>query len=600
MDHKLPTPNIGNSLLPSNAFPHQFYRVNEPDIIHELFDSEVVVVDLRNGSYYSLSESGGVAWLTFGNGGALVDDITRLFTTLYAIPPDVAARDLQAFINELTTRDLIVTCPSAESPVNTKPAATPAAEYSPPKLRSYNDLQELFLLDPVHEVDASAGWPNAAAGGPAEPPTAASAGTAANIGVDGATTSGDLLTARLGASTLLVNRDLGVYSTLEADRGTTVHHDLETLMRPWNEADRPPRRPATAQGRQLIDRLEQSFLDDAATAGGIVQQWYRIGGHDVCIRTVPEQDTRRLRPALRHLALPEAPAAAASLTISAWNGGEPSAAPVLANLLRRLRANWPAECGPRGEVLELHSVGISAIYNAGPNVLTVIDFERNRGWLLKLDDVAFPYWEVGSPFRFLLHEWFAARGMQYVHGAAVGTERGGVLLVGKGGSGKSTTALLCAAAGMQYAGDDYCLIDPSRAWAHSLYNTGKLVGSDDYARLPELKGLSTNPDSFERGGDGKGVYFLNEIWPNRVVAGMPLRAIVVPRITGQTTSGVEPCSAFDALVAMLPSTVAQLPAASNEDCVRMVVLAEKLPAYQLHLSTDIRGIPAALTTLLNE
>ena len=113
--------------MPSNAFPHQFYRVNEPDIIHELFDSEVVVVDLRNGSYYSLSESGGVAWLTFGNGGALVDDITRLFTTLYAIPPDVAARDLQAFINELTTRDLIVTCPSAESPVNTKPAATPAA-----------------------------------------------------------------------------------------------------------------------------------------------------------------------------------------------------------------------------------------------------------------------------------------------------------------------------------------------------------------------------------------------------------------------------------------------------------------------------------------
>ena len=174
-----------------------------------------------------------------------------------------------------------------------------------------------------------------------------------------------------------------------------------------------------------------------------------------------------------------------------------------------------------------------------------------------------------------------------------------MLLVGKGGSGKSTTALLCAAAGMHYAGDDYCLIDPSRAWAHSLYNTGKLKGPDDYARLPELKGLSTNPDSFERGGDGKGVYFLDEIWPDRVVAGMPLRAIVVPRITGQAASSVEPCSAFDAVVAMLPSTVAQLPAASNEDCDRMVALAEKLPAYVLHLGTDIRGIPAALTTLLN-
>ena len=363
--------------------------------------------------------------------------------------------------------------------------------------------------------------------------------------------------------------------------------------------DRFMRRAATAQARQLLERLEQSFLNDAATAGGPVPLWYRISGHDVCVRTIPEQDSRRLRPALRHLALPEAPASAAGLTISAWNGATPSAPPVLADLLRRLRTDWRLECGPRGEVLELRATGISAIYNAGPNVLTVIDFEQNRGWLLKLDDDAFPYWEVGSPFRFLLHEWFTARGLQYVHGAAVGTEKGGVLLVGKGGSGKSTTALLCASAGMQYAGDDYCMIDPARAWAHSLYNTGKLKGSEDYARLPELKGLSTNPDSFERGGDGKGVYFLDEIWSDRVVAGMPLRAIIVPRITGQAATRVAPCSAFEALVAMLPSTVAQLPAATNEDCDRMVTLAEKLPAYVLHLGTDTRGIPAALTTLLN-
>ena len=576
----------------------QCYRVNEPDVIHQLFDREVVVVDLRNGSYYSLSETGGTAWLAFGAGGASFDNVARLLTTLYALPPDVAARDLRAFVGELTTRDLIVPDSSGTASRDTVPAATPLAVYSPPELRSYNDLQELFLLDPVHEVDAAVGWPHAAAGGPAVPPRDAATEPFA-ISVSPDATGGDVLTAKLGGHTLLVNRDTGVYSTRDADRGITEHRDLETLMRPWLETSRPARRDATAQGRQLLDRLDQSFMHDAASAGGPVEQWYGIGGHDVCVRTIPGQDSARLRPAFGHLALPGSPAAAAGLTISAWNGATPSAAPMLADLLRRLRANWCGECGPRGEVLELHSNGISAIYNAGPNVLSVIDVERNRGWLLKLDDDPFPYWEVGSPFRFLLHEWFAARGLQYVHGAAVGTATGGVLLVGKGGSGKSTTALLCAAAGMQYAGDDYCLIDPSRAWAHSLYNTGKLKGPDDYSRLAELKGRSTNPDSFERGGDGKGVYFLDEIWPDRVVAGMPLRAIVVPRVTGQTTTRLEPCSPFEALVAMLPSTVAQLPAASNEDCDRMVALAETLPAYVLHLGTDIRGIPAALTALLN-
>lgn len=580
-------------------FSGQSYRVNEPDVIHQLFDREVVVVDLRNGSYYSLSESGGTAWLAFGSSGAAVDDIARLFTTHYTIPPDVAARDLQSFMAELTARDLIVACPPGGVTVDVANIETPAAAYSPPELRSYNDLQELFLLDPVHEVDAVAGWPHAAAGGPAVPPPAEPAAAPATSGVAPAATGGDLLTAKLGGHTLLVNRDTGVYSTLDAGGGMTEHHDLKTLMRPWIDTDRPTRRAATAQGRQLLDRLDQSFTDDAGTAGGMLKQWYEIGGEAICVRTIPEQDSERLRPALRHLTLPEAPATGAGLTISAWNGGMPSAPPMLANLLRRLRTNWCTECGPRGEVLELHSSEISAIYNAGPNVLTVLDFGRNRGWLLKLDDVAFPYWEVGSPFRFLLHEWFAARGLQYVHAAAVGTEKGGVLLVGKGGSGKSTTALLCAAAGLQYAGDDYCLIDPSRERIYSLYNTGKLKGPEDYARLPELKGLSTNSDSFERGGDGKGVYFLDEIWPDRVVAGMPLRAIVVPRITGQAATRVEPCPPFDALVAMLPSTIAQLPAATNEDCDRMVALAEKLPAYLLHLGTDIHGIPAALTTLLN-
>ena len=585
--------------MADNAVSGQSYRVNEPDVIHQVFDREVVIVDLRNGSYYSLSESGGAAWLAFGTNGALVDDVARLLTTLYTVPPDVAARDLQAFVAELTTRDLIIACPSGHGAVDAANVTKPTATYSPPELRSYNDLQELFLLDPVHEVDAAAGWPNAAAGGPAESAPAAAAAKQAITDIDRAATGGDVLTAKLGGHTLLVNRDTGVYSTVDADGGITVHHDLETLMRPWIEADRPMRRAATAQGRQLLNRLEQSFLSDAATVGSPVQQWYRIGGHDVCVRTIPEQDARRLRPALGHLAMPEAPASAPGLTISAWNGATPSAPPVLADLLRRLRTDWRLECGPRGEVRELHASGISAIYTAGPNVLTVVDFDQNRGWLLKLDDDAFPYWEVGSPFRFLLHEWFAARGLQYVHAAAVGTEQGGVLLVGKGGSGKSTTALLCAAAGMQYAGDDYCLIDPARAWAHSLYNTGKLKGSEDYARLPKLKGLSTNPDSFERGGADKAVYFLDEIWPDRVVAGMPLRAIVVPRITGQATTRFEPCSTFDAVVAMLPSTVAQLPAATDEDCDRMVALAEKLPAYLLHLGTDTRGIPATLTTLLN-
>jgi hypothetical protein len=36
-----------------------------------------------------------------------------------------------------------------------------AQPYQEPKLGKYTDMQELLLLDPVHEVD-EAGWPNKA------------------------------------------------------------------------------------------------------------------------------------------------------------------------------------------------------------------------------------------------------------------------------------------------------------------------------------------------------------------------------------------------------------------------------------------------------
>jgi hypothetical protein len=188
--------------------------------------------------------------------------------------------------------------------------------------------------------------------------------------------------------------------------------------------------------------------------------------------------------------------------------------------------------------------------------------------------------------------------LQFVHGGAVGTEAGGALLTGPGGSGKSTTAMLCAKAGMSFAGDDYCLADPQNLYIYSLYNSCKLRGAEDLIRIPDLNGLSRNPDSFENGGDGKGIYFLPEVWKERMSAGFPLRAIIVPKLTPSPNSRLEPCSAADALLAMLPSTVAQLPAADRTDCDRLAALVEKLPAYHLFLGSDTERIPALVSQVL--
>ena len=77
--------------------------------------------------------------------------------------------------------------------------------------------------------------------------------------------------------------------------------------------------------------------------------------------------------------------------------------------------------------------------------------------------------------RTLFHWLMELYGRQLIHAAAVGTDIGGALIVGKGGVGKSTTSLASLAAGLRFVGDDYVIVgfDPHpTAW--SLYCTAKV------------------------------------------------------------------------------------------------------------------------------
>jgi hypothetical protein len=247
--------------------------------------------------------------------------------------------------------------------------------------------------------------------------------------------------------------------------------------------------------------------------------------------------------------------------------------------------------------MDIHSGSVSAIFYPGLDILSVLDVERGQAYYLTPNSDPLPFWELASPFRHILHSWFAARGLQFTHAGAVGRTSGGVLLAGKGGSGKSTTAMLCTAAGLSYAGDNYCLIDPRDCRVLSLYNTARLRGPEDLARVPEVRDHSFNSDSFERGGGNKGVFLLADLWPERMTSGFPLRAILLPVVTGDSATRLEPCTSSEALFALVPSTVA-LPEATQADGDRLAAFTEKLPAYKLLIGSDPAEIPAVVRQVL--
>src|SRR5205807_2179184 len=137
------------------------FRVNEPRVLCQQFDQEVAVVHLATGNYHSLSGIAGEALLIIGSAGASRDDVAAELLIRYDVSQEVIENDLTVFLEELQTQRLIVPTREGAPRVLKATGGAGRALYSAPKIETFNDLQELFLLDPVHDVGET-GWPNAA------------------------------------------------------------------------------------------------------------------------------------------------------------------------------------------------------------------------------------------------------------------------------------------------------------------------------------------------------------------------------------------------------------------------------------------------------
>ena len=84
------------------------YAPASPDIAHESFDGDVVVVDLENGKYYSFSQSGSVIWLALA-GAATPGDLAGEGAFADAIPE---------FVRRLCEQGLVVARPDIAVALN--------------------------------------------------------------------------------------------------------------------------------------------------------------------------------------------------------------------------------------------------------------------------------------------------------------------------------------------------------------------------------------------------------------------------------------------------------------------------------------------------
>jgi Coenzyme PQQ synthesis protein D (PqqD) len=139
-------------------------RVNAPQVIHETIDGEVIIINLASGNYYSVKGAGADIWEVLqASPGADAHDIAAGIAARFDRAAEAIEPDIGPFLEELRREELVAEVEEGAAPAtaatNGPAAANGGKTYEPPVLEKYTDMQDLVLLDPVHEVD-SAGWPN--------------------------------------------------------------------------------------------------------------------------------------------------------------------------------------------------------------------------------------------------------------------------------------------------------------------------------------------------------------------------------------------------------------------------------------------------------
>ncbi len=145
------------------------FRVNTPDVLHETIDGEVVLVNMKSGAYYSIDKVGATIWDLL-DAGASTGDITDTLMLQFEGDRDEIAASVGRLLRKFADEELVVSdgernVGAAKDASSEAPQPTSRPRFEEPVLQKYTDMQQLLLLDPIHEVDET-GWPTEKAAEP--------------------------------------------------------------------------------------------------------------------------------------------------------------------------------------------------------------------------------------------------------------------------------------------------------------------------------------------------------------------------------------------------------------------------------------------------
>lgn len=225
--------------------------------------------------------------------------------------------------------------------------------------------------------------------------------------------------------------------------------------------------------------------------------------------------------------------------------------------------------------------GLALTSDEQNGVWTLMDFSSGSSafWINDLETV--PEWEHAAPLRHQFH-WAAHQHQAVVaHAAAFARNGQAFLVVGPGGSGKSTLSAAAGAAGLTVLAEDLCWVDLAgqAPGARRIYDSVKVTG-DSLHRFPAVARFV---DSHPSEALGKTIVRLPAA---EAPAAVPVRAMFCLSGAFDTMTRIAPCRKTAAFSLLAPSTVFLMRTAPAETAARLKNLVDRLPVFHVIPGAD--------------
>ncbi len=316
------------------------------------------------------------------------------------------------------------------------------------------------------------------------------------------------------------------------------------------------------------------------------ESYFLFGGRTVRIRIAGRRLAELITRPFAHLRCPQRPAGAIHLDITLQDE-------------RAASVPLPRRHPPVPDADGITEIAVTGRFLQQRLPHGTISLDRVTGRLVGTFTVPdhVDVYQRGKPLARLLTEWYADQDLGIVHAGLVARGAEGVLLAGKGGSGKSTSALASVRAGLGFLGEDYAaleFLERSSVVGHSVYNS-VFFGPETRASFEELEPHLTESRNT---AEPKSVVLVADVWPSQLRAAVPIGAVALCRVGESDTCRVRPATRAAALLALGPSSLLQIHGRRHDSLARMARLVEQVPCFHLELGRDLASVPLAINDIL--